>query len=104
MEAIRIDVDWVDGYARQVEQAAAEVTKVRDDVRAHPLHPDAFGEAGRNTGIADAYQHALDLLTEQVDRAAQMLTSAATGLNTTTGHLTGHQDEGVAAFRRIRPQ
>lgn len=104
MDAIRIDVDWVDGYARQVEQAAGEIGRVRDDVRGHRLDPAAFGDAGRNSGIADAYQHALELLTEQVDRAAQMLSTAAAGLHATTGHVAGHQDEGAAAFRRIRPQ
>lgn len=102
MDAMRMDVDWVDGYAKQVDQAVREINAVRDELRDQSLGGDVFGELGRTVGTADAYHDAVRLLTEQVDRAAQMLASASTGLGKATGHLAGHEDDALARIRQVR--
>jgi uncharacterized protein YukE len=100
MDGIKIDVDWVRGYAKQLDTAEAEVGKVHDALHNQPLTADAFGELGRTVGSAEAYSSAAQMLTEQVERASQMLTSASQGLVATANEFHGHDEDAVGHIKR----
>jgi uncharacterized protein YukE len=97
---ISVDPAWLELYAKRVEAAADELSHARDALRQSPLPPASFGEIGRTLRSAEAYSRAAGLLNQQLDRACEVLASAATGLHTVAGHYGGNEDEAAHLIKK----
>jgi hypothetical protein len=76
MRGIRVDLDLLADYARQVRAAGEDIAATADrDVH---VAPEAFGELGH--GAATSYERLRAALLDRRDRAADALTEAADGL------------------------
>lgn len=98
--AITVDPAWLELYAKRVDAAAEELTHARDALRQSPLPPATFGEIGRGLRSAEAYSRAAGLLHQQLDRACEVLASAATGLHSVAEHYGGSEDEAVHLIKK----
>ncbi|GGS23341.1 MULTISPECIES: hypothetical protein [Actinokineospora] len=100
MAVIKVDPDWVGGYAKKVASAAAELSDGAAVLDTAPLGPEAFGSLGRTVRIADAYQRASSALRAQLDRGAESLAAAAESLTEVAGKYRTSDDDGAVALRR----
>jgi hypothetical protein len=80
MSGIKVDANWLNGYASTTEQAGDDLTAALHTLQGTPLTSAAFGELGKTVGSADAYNRAATTLQQQVNRAAAALQAAATSL------------------------
>ncbi|MEV0678501.1 hypothetical protein AB0I60_18485 [Actinosynnema sp. NPDC050436] len=96
---IAVDARWVELYAKRVDEAAEELTRARADLRAEPVRPQSFGDLGRVLRSAEAYGRAAALLDRQLDRACEVLTSAARNLHAVAEHYGSQEDEAAALIR-----
>ncbi len=94
---IAVDARWVELYAKRVDEAAEELTRARSELRAAPVRAQSFGELGRTLRSAEAYGRAAGMLNQQLDRACEVLTSAARGLHAVAEHY-GSQEEAAATL------
>ncbi|RKT57725.1 hypothetical protein [Saccharothrix australiensis] len=93
---IAVDARWVELYARRVAEAAEELSRARADLRSTPVRPHSFGELGRTLRSAEAYGRAAGMLNQQLDRACEVLASAASGLHAVAEHYGSRDEEAVA--------
>ncbi|MBP2476180.1 hypothetical protein JOF53_005052 [Crossiella equi] len=100
MTKVRIDTDWLGGYAKQVAAAGEELRRASGALNAAPLGPEAFGELGRELRTAESYRRAADLLRGQLTRAGEALASAATELGEVIEHYRGGESDSALDLRR----
>ncbi|MFE2754404.1 hypothetical protein ACFXGA_20635 [Actinosynnema sp. NPDC059335] len=98
---VAVDPRWLELYARRVEEAAEELTGARSALREAPVRPQSFGELGRALRGAEAYGRAAALLHGQLDRACEVLTSAAKGLHEVAEHYGVQDDDAVALIKAV---
>jgi hypothetical protein len=97
MSGIKVDANWLNGYARTVEQSGDDLTTALHTLQGTPLTSAAFGELGRTVGSADAYNRAATTLQQQVNRAAAALAAAATSLRgVASAHSTVDAEQAAA--------
>jgi uncharacterized protein YukE len=97
MSGIRVQADWITGYAKTVERAADELTAALTALDSTPLGATAFGQLGKTTGAPEAYGRASTALQQQAQRAADALRSAAGNLRTiATTHSSLDEDQAAA--------
>ncbi|MDQ3403794.1 MAG: hypothetical protein M3548_10420 [Actinomycetota bacterium] len=80
MAAIRVDPDWVGGYAEKVAKGADDLAKGAETLRTAPLTSEAFGSLGRTVRVADAYGKASESLRAQLVRGVEALEAASASL------------------------
>ncbi|GAA4443702.1 hypothetical protein GCM10023148_50750 [Actinokineospora soli] len=100
MAGIKVDPDWIGGYAGTVATAAGELSDGAAVLDTAPLGPEAFGELGRTVRIADAYQRASTALRGQLNRGVESLTAAAESLGDVAEKYRASDEDGVVALRR----
>jgi hypothetical protein len=100
MAGIKIDPDWVSGYAKRVARAADELDKGADLMGSAPLRHDSFGDLGRTVRSADAYARAAEMLRGQLSRAVEALTSAADGLRDVADRYRAADDDSAHLIKR----
>ena len=98
---VEVDARWLELYAKRVEEAAEELTRARDELRAEPVRAQSFGELGRALRNAEAYGRAAGMLNQQLDRACAVLTSAARGLHEVADHYGSQDDEALALIEAV---
>lgn len=98
---VSIDPRWLELYAQRVEEAAEELTAARAGLREAPLGVRSFGELGRTLRNAEAYSRAAGMLNQQLDRACDVLTSAAKGLHEVAEHYGAQDDDAVALIKAV---
>ena len=98
---VSVDPRWLELYAKRVEEAAEELTRARTELREAPMRPQSFGELGRTLRSAEAYGRAAGMLNQQLDRACEVLTSAAKGLHDAAEHFGSQDDEVVALIKAV---
>ncbi|WP_433274922.1 hypothetical protein ACQPZF_38870 [Actinosynnema sp. CS-041913] len=97
---IAVDARWVELYAKRVDEAAAELSRARTELRAAPVRAQSFGELGRTLRSDEAYRRAAGMLNQQLDRACEVLTSAARGLHEVAEHYGSQDEEAVALIKK----
>lgn len=101
MSGIRVDANWINGYAKTAEQAGDDLTAALHALQGTPLTSAAFGDLGKTVGSADAYNRAATSLQQQVNRAAAALQAAATSLRgVASSHASVDADQ-AAALRAV---
>ncbi|MBB5154787.1 hypothetical protein [Saccharopolyspora phatthalungensis] len=100
MSGIRIDVEWLATYAREVRAAGGEITSAQPGLMAAELAPEAFGRLGREAGAGEAYQRICTLLLDQNRRAGETLTRAGDELGQVVDFHAGGDDDSAAAMRK----
>ena len=95
MDTIRVDLDWLRGYATVLDRRADEAYDILNGLRERPLDDDAFGEVGRSLRTPQAYRRAAGSLLAQLDRAEEVLASAATALRQAAEHYEGTDSDGA---------
>ena len=98
---VAIDPRWLELYAQRVEEAADELTRARAELREAPMGPRSFGELGRTLRSAESYGRAAGLLNQQLDRACEVLTSAAKGLQEVAEHYGAQDEDAVATLKAV---
>ena len=98
---VSVDPRWLELYAQRVEESAEELTRARSELREAPMRPQSFGELGRTLRNAEAYGRAAGLLNQQLDRACEVLTSAAKGLHEVAEHYGAQDDDAVALIKAV---
>ncbi|MFI9007245.1 hypothetical protein ACIGNX_08465 [Actinosynnema sp. NPDC053489] len=98
---VSVDPRRLELYARRVEEAAEELTRAREGLREAPVRPASFGELGRALRSAEAYGRAAGLLNRQLDRACEVLASAAEGLHQVAEHYGAQDDDAVALIKAV---
>jgi hypothetical protein len=101
---ISVNGDWINGYARTVEQAGDDLTQALRSLRGTPLAGAAFGELGRTLGAADAYAKASSGLQGQVDRAVGVLKSAADQLRRIADSHVSLDERQARLIRQVHPE
>ncbi|GGP58241.1 hypothetical protein [Saccharothrix coeruleofusca] len=97
---IEVDPRWLELYARRVEESAEELSSARAELRRASVRPQSFGELGRALRSAEAYGRAAELLHQQLDRACQVLSAAASGLRDVAEHYGAQDEDAVALIER----
>ncbi|MGP4015345.1 hypothetical protein [Saccharopolyspora sp. 5N708] len=100
MSGIRIDIEWLATYAREVRAAGEEITTAQQGLAAAELAPEAFGELGRKVGAAEAYQRARALLLDQNRRAGETLTRAGDELREVVDFHGVGDDDSASEMRK----
>ncbi|APU17618.1 MULTISPECIES: hypothetical protein [Actinoalloteichus] len=100
---ISIDIDWLNNYAKSVNNASDDFTTADESLNEARISAESFGELGAEVGTDVAYARVADHLYEQARRGCEVLAAAAVGLrNVVTLHQT--QDEDAASeFTRTEP-
>jgi hypothetical protein len=98
---VSMDPRWLELYAERVEEAAEELAGARAELREAPLRDRSFGELGRTLRNAEAYGRAAGMLDQQLDRACEVLTSAAKGLHEVAEHYGAQDDDAVALIKAV---
>ncbi|MFI9814791.1 hypothetical protein [Saccharothrix variisporea] len=99
---VSVDARWVELYAQRVEEAADELSKAREQLRAAPVRPHSFGELGKTLRTSEAYARAAGMLNQQLDRACEVLASASKNLHAVAKHYGGQEDEAVALIKKAQ--
>ncbi|KEI45184.1 hypothetical protein [Saccharopolyspora rectivirgula] len=97
---IRVDVEWLDRCAGQLERTGEDVLAAQRKLEADGPEEDAFGEYGRRTGAATEFQRLAGLLSDRTRRAGEVLVEAAGELREVTGVHLGGDDESAHEFNR----
>jgi hypothetical protein len=100
MAVIKVDPDWVRGYARQVAAGAETLSTGSDALTAAPLTAESFGSLGRTVRIAESYGRAADVLRGQLIRAVEALESAAHSLDEVAETYEVSDGDGVHTLNR----
>ncbi|MGQ0839131.1 type VII secretion target [Actinokineospora sp.] len=100
MAAIRVDPEWVSGYAKKVAESADELSTSADVLGSGSLSSDAFGALGRTVRIADAYGRAAEVLRDQLTRGVEALESAAGSLTQVAEKYRVSDGDGAQAIKR----
>lgn len=100
MDTVKVDTDWLRGYAGLLERRADDATATLSTLREQQLQPEAFGDAGRELGTPQAYQRAADSLFAQLTRAEEVFTAAATALRQAADHYAGTDTDGARTLER----
>jgi hypothetical protein len=100
MSGIRIDIEWLATYAREVRAAGEEITAAQPALQAAEVVPEAFGTLGREAGAAEAYQRICALLLDQNRRAGEVLTRAGDELRQVVDFHTGGDDDSADEMRK----
>ncbi|MGW1679064.1 hypothetical protein [Saccharopolyspora sp. NPDC002376] len=100
MSGIRVDVEWLATYAREVRTAGEEIAAVPQQLPAVELAPESFGELGREAGAAESYQRLCELLVDQSRRASEALTCAGDELQEVVDFHTGGDDDSAIDIRK----
>jgi hypothetical protein len=97
---IRVDPDWIAGYADTVAQAGADLAAALRTLDGAPLSGASFGDLGRAAGAPAAYARASGALRTQLATAAAALTAAAADLRTAAAAHTGADTAHATTIRR----
>lgn len=100
MDAVKVDVDWLRGYAVELDKRADEAHTVLRSLSGSPLEPEAFGELGRSLGTPQAYQRAADTLQDQLEQAEKVLGSAAKALREAADHYAGGDEDAADTLNK----
>ncbi|MER7014871.1 hypothetical protein ABT324_25870 [Saccharopolyspora sp. NPDC000359] len=100
MSGIRVDVEWLATYAREVRTAGDEIATAPQELAAAELAPESFGELGRSAGAAESYQRLVELLVDQSRRASEALTRAGDELREVVDFHTSGDDDGAVEIRK----
>jgi hypothetical protein len=93
VSGVKIDPDWVTGYAKTAVKAADQLSGASDGLNGDPLGNEAFGDLGRQVHTAEAYLRASTTLRDQLTRAIETLHAASDSLNEVASrHRTNEQD------------
>ncbi|HEX4723372.1 MAG TPA: type VII secretion target [Pseudonocardiaceae bacterium] len=98
---IKVDPNWIAGYATTAEQAGDELASALQALRGTPLTSAAFGEVGRTVGSANAYNGAAATLQQQVSRAADALRAAAANLRTIAAAHSSVDQEHASVLKSV---
>jgi hypothetical protein len=98
---VSIDPRWLELYAKRVDEAAEELAHARTELRQAPVRAQSFGELGRTLRSAEAYGRAAGMLNQQLDRACEVLASAAKGLHDVAEHYGAQDDDVVASIKAV---
>lgn len=98
---VTVDPRWIELYAQRVGEAAEELSRARAELRQASVRPQSFGELGRTLRSAEAYRRAAGVLDRQLDRACEVLASAASGLHDVAEHYGSQDDEAVALIKNV---
>lgn len=98
---VSADPRWLELYSRRVEEAAEELTRARAELREAPVGGQSFGELGRTLRSAEAYGRAAAVLNQQLDRACEVLASAAKGLHDVAEHYGAQDDDAIALIKAV---
>lgn len=101
MSGISVNHDWITGYANTVAQAASELARASQPLRATPLTASSFGSIGSEVNAGGAYHQVAQTLEQQLSRATAALQAAAANLRTVAGAHADLDDQQAAAFRAI---
>lgn len=100
MAGIRVDVEWLATYAREVRTAGEEISTAPQRLAAAEVAPEAFGELGRGAGAAESYQRLFELLVDESRRAGEALTRAGEELREVVDFHSGGDDDGAVEIRK----
>jgi hypothetical protein len=100
VDAVRVDVDWLRGYAAELDKRTDEMQATWRALTQWQLEPRAFGELGRSLRIPEAYQRAADTLLRQLRQAEAVIDAAAHALRATADHYAGQDSDAAAALDR----
>ncbi|MCI2417163.1 hypothetical protein MOQ72_06995 [Saccharopolyspora sp. K220] len=100
MSGIRIDIEWLATYAREVRAAGEEITAAQQELAAAELAPEVFGELGRKAETAAAYQRVCAFLLDQNRRAGETLTRAGDELREVVDFHTVGDDDSASEMRK----
>lgn len=100
MAAIKVDPDWISGYAKKVAENAEALGAGAEVLNTAPLTAEAFGSLGRTVRIAESYGRAAEVLRGQLTRAVEALESAADSLGQVAETYKVSDDDGVQKINR----
>lgn len=100
MTGVKIDPEWVTGYAKTVVKAADQLDGAADALNGDPLGNDVFGDLGRQVRTAEAYQRASATLRDQLARAIETLHSASDGLNKVAAQFQSSEQGTAQTIKR----
>ncbi|MBC6446330.1 hypothetical protein [Actinokineospora xionganensis] len=100
MTAIKVDPDWVSGYAKKVAENAEALGAGAEVLNTAPLAAEAFGSLGRTVRIAESYGRAAEVLRGQLTRAVEALESAADSLGQVAEHYAVSEGDSVREINR----
>ncbi|CRK59987.1 hypothetical protein [Alloactinosynnema sp. L-07] len=100
MAAIKIDPDWVSGYAKKVAVGADTLSSASELLNTAPLTAESFGSLGRTVRIAESYGRAAEVLRGQLTRAVESLASAAGSLGDIADTYRGSDEDSVQTIKR----
>ena len=100
VDVMKVDVDWLRGYAKELDKRADDAQAVLRSVTQRQLEPEAFGELGRSLRTPEAYQRAADTLHKQLQQAEKVISAAARSLRAAADHYAGHDDDAAATLRK----
>ncbi|AOS65772.1 hypothetical protein [Actinoalloteichus hymeniacidonis] len=92
-DAISIDIDWLNNYAKSVNNASDDMQAADESLNEARISAESFGELGAEVGTDVAYARVADHLYQQAQRGCEVLAAAAAGLrNVVTMHQTQDDD------------
>jgi uncharacterized protein YukE len=100
VDAVRVDVDWLRGYAKELDKRTDEAQAVLRGLTRRQLEPEAFGELGRSLGTPQAYQRAADKLHDQLEQAERVLAAAAKALREAADHYAGQDTDAADTLNK----
>ncbi|WP_436492363.1 hypothetical protein [Actinokineospora sp. HUAS TT18] len=100
MAAIKIDPDWVSGYAKQVALGAETLSSASGVLNTAPLTAESFGSLGRTVRIAESYGRAAETLRGQLTRAVESLEAAAHSLGEIADNHRVSDEDSVQTINR----
>jgi uncharacterized protein YukE len=100
VDAVKVDIDWLRGYATELDKRADEAEALLRSLSSRPLDPDVFGELGRSLGTPQAYQRAADSLQDQLEQAEKVLATAARALRDAADHYAGGDEDAADTLNK----
>lgn len=100
MDAVRVDVDWLRGYAKELDKRADEAQAVLRSLTRRQLEPEAFGGLGRSLRTPQAYRSAADTLHDQLRQAEKVIGAAARALRDAADHYAGHDEDAAGTLTK----
>ncbi|HVK23414.1 MAG TPA: hypothetical protein VM677_18825 [Actinokineospora sp.] len=100
MAAIKIDPDWVSGYAKKVAAGADTLSTASTALNTAPLTAESFGSLGRTVRVAESYCRAAEVLRGQLTRAVESLESAAHSLGEISGTYRESDEDSLRTIKR----
>jgi hypothetical protein len=97
---IKFDAAWVGGYAQLAAKSAEALGEGVRTMATDPLTDESFGQLGRQVKTTQAYSRAAGQLRDQLARAVEALSSAATGLEQVTTKYVDSDEQTASTLAR----